>query len=255
MENQSCPQYDLEIPYGDRPGMTYDIYGTNLPENSPIFVFIHGGYWQMTSKSDNLFIVKPLVEAKVRVLMLGYDLCPSITLEELYNEVEVALAKILSMAKESHCSAVIVGGHSAGACLALAMVAKERRLPHQELLKALYLLGGIYDLTEARLCDDVNKDNLLSLTDENVKMLSPLLQDYNHLKDEDIKISIVIGEFDALGLIQQGLMLFAKLTNEGVNTEVVTAKSFDHFDLVAKLREPDCFLTKQIINECVGYIA
>lgn len=87
MLNQSCPQYDLEVPYGDRPGMTYDVYGTNLPENSPIFVFIHGGYWQMTSKSDNLFIVKPLVDAKVRVVMLGYDLCPSITLEELYNEV------------------------------------------------------------------------------------------------------------------------------------------------------------------------
>lgn len=166
----------------------------------------------------------------------------------------MALAKILSMAKKSNVSAVVIGGHSAGACLALAMVAKDRRLPHQELLKAMYLLGGIYDITEARFCDDVNKDNLLSVTDENVEKLSPLLHDYSHLKDENIKISIVIGEYDALGLIQQGLLLFAKLTNEGANTEVVTAKSFDHFDLVAKLREPDCFLTKQIISECTEYV-
>lgn len=235
--------------------MTYDVYGSNLPENSPTFVFIHGGYWQRTGKSDNLFIVKPLVEVGVRVIIVGYTLCPGVTLEELYDEVGLALTKILSVAKESNCSSVFIAGHSAGACLALSMLAKERRLPNRELLKALYLLGGIYDLTEARFCDYVNANNLLSITDQNVNKLSPFLQDFSHLKDENIKINVFIGDYDALGLQQQGLALFAKLSVEGVKTDILTAKCFDHFDLVTKLREPDCFLTKKILTECKKFVA
>lgn len=36
----------LNLAYGATASQKLDIYGTDLPNNAPILVFIHGGYWQ-----------------------------------------------------------------------------------------------------------------------------------------------------------------------------------------------------------------
>ncbi|ODM96496.1 Kynurenine formamidase [Orchesella cincta] len=35
---------ETDISYGDAPRQKYDLYGTDLPEDSSIFLWIHGGY-------------------------------------------------------------------------------------------------------------------------------------------------------------------------------------------------------------------
>lgn len=250
-ESREIP-HQLNVPYGDRVGMAYDVYGTNLPDDSPIFAFIHGGYWQMLSRDESTFCVKPLVQAGCRVILIGYDLCPTVTLEDILDEIQVALTVILTQARENKSPGVILGGHSAGASCAISMLIKDRikKIPHLDLLKALYLFGGVYDLSEARHTEEANKDNLLGITDENLKKVSPLLDDYEDLEDVDTRICVIVGEHDAEEFVRQGQLLFAKLTAQGANTEIVEAKSLDHFDIVTKLREDDCFLTKTIVNRC-----
>lgn len=52
--------------------------------DAPIFVFVHGGYWHLDfDKTTSAFMVEPLYKAGLKVIVLDYDLCPKVTLEQL----------------------------------------------------------------------------------------------------------------------------------------------------------------------------
>ena len=43
-----------------------DIFGTDLPKTSPIFVYFSGGYWQVThTLKDHLWIIKTILISKI----------------------------------------------------------------------------------------------------------------------------------------------------------------------------------------------
>lgn len=53
---------------------------------APIFVFVHGGYWHLPiDKTISAFMVEPLYKAGVKVIVLDYDLCPTVSLEQMVN--------------------------------------------------------------------------------------------------------------------------------------------------------------------------
>lgn len=52
-----------------------------------MFVYIHGGYWKKLRKSISAYSVDPLVSAGIKVIVLEYDLCPTVTLTELVEQV------------------------------------------------------------------------------------------------------------------------------------------------------------------------
>lgn len=56
-------------------------------KDAPVFVYIHGGYWQMLDKNVSAYCVEPLVSAGIKVIVLEYDLCPTLTLTELVEQV------------------------------------------------------------------------------------------------------------------------------------------------------------------------
>lgn len=131
---------------------------------------------------------------------------------------------------------VVICGHSAGGCLAMAMLSMNRwkNLPNSRFTRAVFLLSGIYDLTEARYAEEINKGNLLGITDENVSELCPFQANHSHLVGVGVHVSVIVAEFDAPGLVKQGNEMFAKLIDEGVRSELLVAKSFDHFELVTE---------------------
>lgn len=36
----------LGVLYGSLPAESFDVFGLDLKDDSPIFVYVHGGYWQ-----------------------------------------------------------------------------------------------------------------------------------------------------------------------------------------------------------------
>ena len=44
--------------------------------DAPVFVYIHGGYWQMLSKDISSYCVPPLYNAGIKVVVPDYDLAP-----------------------------------------------------------------------------------------------------------------------------------------------------------------------------------
>ncbi|XP_069998581.1 kynurenine formamidase [Penaeus vannamei] len=66
----------LDVPYGSAPRAKVDVFGEDLPGDSPIMVYVHGGYWQELSKDLSAYPVAPLYKAGILSVIVGYDLAP-----------------------------------------------------------------------------------------------------------------------------------------------------------------------------------
>lgn len=69
-----------------------------IVSDAPIFVYIHGGYWQALDKTSSAYVVEPLYRAGHKVIVLDYDLCPTVTLEQLVDQVQRAGISIINYA-------------------------------------------------------------------------------------------------------------------------------------------------------------
>src|SRR5690606_13613715 len=71
---------DTGVPYGPHLDETLDIFPGARPE-SPVFMFIHGGYWRALSKDDSAFMAPALHQAGATVVVVNYALAPAVSLE------------------------------------------------------------------------------------------------------------------------------------------------------------------------------
>ncbi|XP_021495852.1 kynurenine formamidase isoform X3 [Meriones unguiculatus] len=78
----------LDVPYGDGEGERMDIYFPDEDSEAfPLFLFIHGGYWQSGSKDDSAFMVNPLTAQGMVVVIVAYDIAPKGTLDLMVEQV------------------------------------------------------------------------------------------------------------------------------------------------------------------------
>lgn len=129
---------ERDVPYGPHPRQAYDLFSAG--PSSPLLVFIHGGYWQALSKDHFSFIAEPYVRAGVSVALLGYALCPEVTIGTIIEQVADGMRALSRTATR-----VVASGHSAGGHLAAAMAARG-------LVDAAMGLSGIYELEPLRFC-------------------------------------------------------------------------------------------------------
>lgn len=104
----------MNIAYGTTSREKLDIYGDDLKTDSPLFVFIHGGCWQMPEmdKWSSAFCVVPLVTNGIRVVVTEYDLCPNVTLEQLVAQVKKSFKWISEYVEKNSIKSVSIAGHS-----------------------------------------------------------------------------------------------------------------------------------------------
>lgn len=65
-----------------------------------MFVYIHGGYWQALSKETSAYCVDPLVENGCKVIIMNFELCPSVTVEQQINQSFESAKAILNYAAQ-----------------------------------------------------------------------------------------------------------------------------------------------------------
>jgi arylformamidase len=166
----------IDIPYGETPAERLDYFPTRQ-DAAPLLVFIHGGYWRSLDKSDFSWLAPPFVQHGVALALLNYGLAPQTTIEDMVRQQLRALAWLyrngdrLGFDPER----IVVAGHSAGAHLAVMMMAAlwpafEADLP-RALVKGGLALSGIYDLAPLVQAPFVNVD--LKLDARRARALSP----------------------------------------------------------------------------------
>ena len=166
----------LDLAYGEGPDERLDVFPAAQP-GSPVLVFIHGGYWRAFGKSDFSFVAPSFVADGATVVVPGYSLCPSATVEQIALQMTRVVAWVARHAAE-YCAdpaRIALVGHSAGGHLASMLLCcrwkdVEPDLPLLPLQGALSI-SGLYDLEPLRLAPSLQRD--LQLTPASVRRLSP----------------------------------------------------------------------------------
>ncbi|MDY0874192.1 alpha/beta hydrolase [Dongia rigui] len=139
----------LDCRYGPGPRQLIDLFPATSPE-APILVWIHGGYWRALSKEHYTNIVPPFLASGAAVALVGYDLCPTVSLTALLAQTRDALRWVRSHAAEmqGHPDRITLAGNSAGAHICA--MALQHDWPRDgfspESIRAAALITGIYDI-------------------------------------------------------------------------------------------------------------
>ena len=181
-----------------------------------------------------------------------FDLCPDAPITEVVRQFQKCGEYIFNYAKDHSAKSVNFIGHSSGAHLITYLLHKDfiNRIGDKfKLMKSVYLISGVYDLRELKDTKSINRDNLLSLTDNNVKEMSPILHSFNHLLDYKININCYSGENESPTLQQQtrDFVAHLKVTKHDANFTIVD--DMDHFNIVERLSEKNYEITRQIIAD------
>lgn len=142
----------LDVPYGASPRERYDRFG---PDDAPLAVFIHGGYWQKLDKSFFSHCAAGLNAHGVAVAVLGYDLCPAVTLRQIVRQASAACAQLRP---------ALAFGHSAGGHLSAMLLAAG-------LVPAALPISGVFDVMPLR---HTRIGDALALDEAQARALSPM---------------------------------------------------------------------------------
>ncbi|KAG5677521.1 hypothetical protein PVAND_007276 [Polypedilum vanderplanki] len=242
----------LNTPYGESFRQKLDIYGVHLPFEAPIVVYVHGGFWQRSNKHTAAYAVKPFVENQAKVIVIDFDLCPDVSLTEVIKQFKKAVERVFTYAGEHNPKSISFIGHDSGAHLITYLLSEEMissiGTDKFKLLKNIYLISGIYDVSDLRHTELHNHGNLLSITDENVDELSPIKASYAHLGKYDITFDAYVGGDESPTFQKQSREFVAHLKMEKLQANFHKIDGLDHYDIVEKLSEINYDVTQTIIS-------
>ena len=112
---------ELGLSYGESPRQFIDLFSPRPGVTAPLALFIHGGYWRSLDPSLFSHMARGLNAHGVAVAVVGYDLCPEVTIAEIIEQIRHACLFLWLRTGQR----MMVYGHSAGGHLAGAMVATD----------------------------------------------------------------------------------------------------------------------------------
>ena len=174
----------LDLTYGPGRYEAFDIFLPEGVEKPPVWVFVHGGYWQASDKNQHAHLAKGMLEAGFAVVMANYGLAPENALANIVAQNTRLLAYLVEQADSLgiDASRLHIAGHSAGGHIA-GMIATRGAAPT---LRSALLLSGVFDLEPLTF---LPMGGILKLTPELVADLSPLRLP----APKGVKIGVAVG--------------------------------------------------------------
>jgi arylformamidase len=236
----------LSVPYGASEPERLDIFPAAKEGPSPIFVFLHGGYWRLLESADSCFMAECLTAAGACVVAVNYALAPQVTLSEIVRQCRAATAWVHKHAREfgGDPTQIHLSGSSAGGHLAAMMLApgweSDFGVPSNVVAGAT-LLSGLYDLEPVRL-GHPNEWLKLNVTD--VAALSPLF----HLPERVVPIIVSYAPSETHEFKRQSEAYMAASMARGCRVRFVPMPRTSHYDIVFGLAEPESPLAQMVIE-------
>ncbi|KAK5649769.1 hypothetical protein RI129_000798 [Pyrocoelia pectoralis] len=244
---RKCVPCQLNIPYGPTDKEKLDIFGTNLPPESPIVIYVHGGdYWQELGREISSYIVTPLYKNEFKVIIFGYTLSPEATLQQIQDQINRAFLRCVDYANSTGSRSLYVCGHSGGSQLVASIFQSSfSTIPPDSanILKGVILISGIYDLiplTKTRV------NEILQLDTTGARKLSPLYQPF--IASQGVVFFIIVGENESPAFVEQSEAFHRKLKGLGYKSEFIVVKEVDHFDIAEQLNEENYEIIRLIIS-------
>ncbi len=162
---------ELGLCYGDTARQFVDLFLPAAGETAPLAIFIHGGYWRAMDPSFHSHMARGLNARGFAVGVVGYDLCPIVTIADIIEQIRRACAFLWQRFNRR----ILVCGHSAGGHLSAAMVATDwqKLWPKApaDLVPAGFAISGVFDLAPL-VKTSMNQD--FRLDAEEARRISPM---------------------------------------------------------------------------------
>lgn len=221
----------LDLPYGPGARNRIDIFRSGQTD-APLFVFIHGGYWQRNSKEMFSCMAEGLLAHGVDVALPGYTLAPDATLSQIVGEIRAAIRWLRSQGpargvarNRLAISGWSAGGHLAASCLDMTEV------------DAALAISGIYDLAPIAAC---YLNDALRLSPEDITRLSPLRR---HPSRRFPPLALAWGLHELPELQRQSRTFAATRAAAGQLRQAAPLAGANHFTILQELTRPDGALT------------
>jgi arylformamidase len=194
-------------------------------------VFIHGGYWQSLDGSSFSHLAGGLNAHGISVAIPSYDLCPSVTVDDIIQQMRAASRELARLGRS-----LVISGHSAGGHLAACMLATDwpafdASLP-ENLVVAAYAISGLFDLGPLV---ETSINNALRLDHGVARAASPLFWNAPLRGSLDA----VVGENESAEYFRQSRTIVELWGAAGAITRFGVVPGANHFTAIAPLADPD----------------
>jgi arylformamidase len=239
-EMQRAGRAELGVRYGSSERQFVDIFAPEAAaEGEPLAAFIHGGYWRAQTPTAYSNLARGLNAHGVRVAMIGYDLCPTVSVGDIIEQVRAACLFLWGRFRKR----LLVLGHSAGGHLTSCMVATDWKAldPHapEDLVPAGYAISGVFEL-EPLLATSMNSD--LRLDAKTAERWSPILWDVPAGRILDV----VVGGAESPEFLRQSETMAEAWRQDEVETRYEAVPGKNHFTVIEPLADPQGSMVRRL---------
>ena len=234
----------LDCQYGNGEKDKLDIFRCGKP-NAPLFIFVHGGYWQRGDKSVYSFVAESFVSSGIDVALIGYQLCPSASMTNIVDKIREAVIWIWNNADDYAISKnrINVSGHSAGGHITGMILATDWKEISEELpsdiVKTGIPISGLYQLDPIR---ETTIADALGLDDEESKELSP----HFFKPKTDAPILVTLGGGETPEFHWQTDHFVDKWKEHRAPLDYFAEPEVDHFGVVERLANKESQIFKKV---------
>jgi arylformamidase len=224
----------LDIAYGPRPRNRLDYFSSGAAR-APVFVFIHGGYWQRNEKEAFAFVAEGPRAHGIDVVLVGYTLAPEVRLAEIVGEIRRSLDCLSAQAADLGFDAnrIYVGGWSAGGHLTAAVA-------DHPAFRGGMPISGIFDLEPIAL-NYLNEKVMLD--DAEVASQSP----QRNIPRTLPPLRISVGGHELPELVRQSRDYAAALQARGLPAQLTVLPGLNHFSIMEEIATPGGALTRDLV--------
>jgi arylformamidase len=231
----------LDIPFGPTPEETLDIFPSQAP-NSPVLMFIHGGYWRALSSKEFSFFASGMVPHGITVAVMNYALCPQVSIAEITRQSRAAVAWLAGNVQR-YCgnpANIFVAGHSAGGqqvAMLLSGGSSREAAVAAQLLKGGIAISGLFDL---RPLQRSWLQASLQLTDGLTAEQSPLLR----VPKKAAPLLVSVGGDESASFLAQSLNYLAAWKSAGLYGEYFPQPGCNHYEAIYGFADPASALAR-----------
>ena len=234
----------LQVPYGPTLAEHCDVFPAG--PGAPLHLFIHGGYWRRFSARDHVFVAPALVEAGLATFVVNYELCPTVTIDEIVRQVRAAIVWAFRHGAEfgADPSRLTISGHSAGGHLvAMAMETDWSGiygLP-SDLIKGAVAISGVFDLGFVPYSYVQPK---VQATWDQVMRLSPI----RHLPRTAPPLLVAVGGDETDEFRRQSRDFLAAWKSAGHDGNWLEPADKHHLTVLEELERPESDLCRALVG-------
>ena len=232
---------ELDLAYGPSERQRVDLFRPEESISAALVVFIHGGYWQGLSRDGFSHMARGLNRHGITVAVPGYDLCPTVTVRDIVDEIRACCRFLWQRAG----TRLVVTGHSAGGHLTAAMVATDwqgvdRALPDDLVPAGLAISGGF----ELEPLIHTSLNGALRLDAEEARAMSPI--EWPVAPERTLLCHV--GGRESSEFLRQSRDMAARWGARGARTDYVEVEGANHFTVVNPLADPDSAMTHALVG-------